>query len=343
MKSSNYLGISNFKTVLCVASCLAMFTVGAVSLPAQDSVAPDSAENTAPAPEPPANLPADPSAQGDQPNQQSPAPKRLPATLTVSSGTLITIRMAGWLSSDQNKPGDTFRAELQDPLVAQGWVVSRQGQTVYGEVAVAQKAGRGKGVSQLGLQLTRLILVDGQQLPIQTQMVQQSGASSQGRDAAAIGTTTGVGAVIGAAADAGTGAAVGGAAGAAAGVTGVLLTRGRPTIVPPGRLLTFELQTPLAISTGDSFVAFRPVDQTDLTASSNAPAAPQAIGAPYPPPSAYPPPAAYSYPYPYAYDPYFYNWGWWGYPGPFIGLGFYGGGGWGPRFGGFGLRGGFRR
>ena len=46
--------------------------------------------------------------------------------------------------------------------------------------------------------------------------------TSQGRDATAIGTTTGIGAAIGAAAGGGTGAAIGAAAGAAAATIGVL-------------------------------------------------------------------------------------------------------------------------
>ena len=67
---------------------------------------------------------------------------------------------------------------------------------------MSQKSGHGNSKSQLGVDLIGLTLVDGQQLQIQTQLVQSSTAgSSNGRNAAVIGTTTGVGAAIGAAAD----------------------------------------------------------------------------------------------------------------------------------------------
>ncbi len=51
---------------------------------------------------------------------------------------------------------------LAQPLVVNGLVVARRGQTVIGTVENAEKAGRVKGVSKLGLGLAQLTLVDGQ-------------------------------------------------------------------------------------------------------------------------------------------------------------------------------------
>jgi hypothetical protein len=176
---------------------------------------------------------------------------------------LISIRTSQYLSSDQNRPGDSFSAELQQPLVVDGWVVARRGQTVLGRVVTAQKAGRIKGVSQLGIELNQLVLVDGQQLLIRTQLMETSGGPTEGRDAQAVGTAGGVGAVIGAVAHGGKGAAIGAATGAGAGLAGVLLTRGRPTVVPPETQLTFQLEFPVTFSTERSYPAFRPVNQED--------------------------------------------------------------------------------
>jgi hypothetical protein len=81
-----------------------------------------------------------------------------------------------------------------------------RGQVVMGQVQLAQKAGRVKGVSQLGVELTDLTLVDGQQVPILTELWKASAGTSHGQDAATVGTTTALGAAIGAAADWGTGA-----------------------------------------------------------------------------------------------------------------------------------------
>jgi len=206
----------------------------------------------------------------ENPAPQSPAPEyqRVPQRLTLPAGTVITVRVSQYLSSDANHPGDGFTGELQQPVVVDGWVLARRGQTVLGRVAVAQKAGRAKGTSQLGVELSHLVLVDGQQIPVRSQLLQTSAGTSQGRDAQAVGTSTGIGAVVGAAADGGKGAGIGAAIGAGAGLAGVLLTRGRPTEIPPETALTFELEYPVTISTARSGPAFRPVAPEDYDGGS---------------------------------------------------------------------------
>jgi len=186
-----------------------------------------------------------------------------PSQLTLPAGTWISVRTDQILSSDHNLPGDVFTVTLAQPLVANGFVVARRGQILSGRVTDAVKAGRVKGTSRLALELTDLTLADGQNIPVRTQLVQYAGGTSQGRDAAAIGTTTGIGAAVGAAAGGGVGAGIGAGAGAAASTIGVLLTRGRPTEVYPEALLTFRTQEPLTISTDRSSLAFVPVRQED--------------------------------------------------------------------------------
>jgi hypothetical protein len=183
--------------------------------------------------------------------------------------------------------------------------------------------------------MSELTFVDGQLLPIQTQLAQTSAGADHGRDVGVVGTTTGTGAVIGAIAAGGTGAAVGAGIGAIAGL-GVITTHGRPTVIPPETLLTFQLQAPVTISTEKSKFAFHPVTPRDYSGNldSQRPQRLRRDGAygDYPPP----PPSAPYYGYPYAYDPYYYPYGWGYYPGPFV-LGF----GLGPRYyGGFGRSGG---
>lgn len=217
-------------------------------------------------------------------NGRAAAGKPLPDALTIPSGTILEIRTNEFLSSDHSKAGDSFTAVLQKPIVVNGWVVARRGETIEGTVVSAKKAGRVKGVSQLELQLTNLTLVDGQVLPIQTALWQGSGGTSHGRDAATIATTTGLGAAIGAAANYGTGAAVGAGAGLLAGVGAVLLTRGRPTIVPPESPLSFEVTAPLTINTAESRQAYLPVRPGDYEARH---VRPYPAGYPVPPPPPY--------------------------------------------------------
>jgi hypothetical protein len=262
----------------------------------------------------------------DGPAQNAgPTSQAVPATITLPAGTMIRVRITEWLSSDKNQSGDRFSASLEQPIVANGWVVAYRGQIVTGRVALAKKAGRVSGVSQLGVELSELTLVDGQVLPVRTQLLQSSAGTSNGRDAAAVATTTGIGAAIGAAAEGGEGAAIGAGAGAVAGIIGVLTTRGKPTVIPPEAMLTFRLEVPLSISTERSQVAFQPVRPSDYRGDQDAYANPRhrvVTGPPYPRPYYYPDPW-----YDYGYYPGLY----FGYPG------FYG-----PTFRG-GFRGGFRR
>lgn len=233
-----------------------------------------------------------------------------PANLTIPPGTVIFVRVNEPLSSDHNHAGDTFTATLDRPIIVNGWVVARRGQTILGTVTNAQKAGRVKGVSQLGLELTDITIVDGQQLPVLTELWKGSAGTSHGADAAGIATTTGVGTIIGAAADGGAGAGIGAGAGAVAGIAMVLLTRGRPTVIGPEALLSFQIKDPVEISTANSRQAFQPVGPYDYNSSPSL----RQRGDGY---VAYPPP------YYTSCGPY---WGctpYYGYYGPYVGFGYY--------------------
>src|SRR2546427_5695872 len=258
--------------------------------------------------------------RGAPPNPSKPAP----GTLTVPAGTILLIRMNDYLSSDHSKIGDQFTAVLDQPLVVNGWVVARRGQVLVGQVKEVRQAGRIKGTSELGVELTDMTTVDGRQVPILTELWKASGGTSYGQDAATVGTTTGLGAVIGAAADWGRGAAIGAGAGAAAGIGAVLLTRSRPTILEPEEPLSFRLVDPVRIDTTQSQQAFRPVKQQDNYGVKFVRRGPIRVAGGYP------------YPGPYAYPCGYYG-PCYTYPG-FVG--FYGGWGWGPGF--YGRRG-FRR
>jgi hypothetical protein len=152
---------------------------------------------------------------------------------------------------------------------------------------------------------------------VKTALMQTSGGTSNGRDAAAVAGTTGLGAAIGGVTNGGEGAGIGAGIGAAAGIVGVLVTRGRPTIIPPESVLVFRLQEPITVSTARAPLAFRLVRQSDY-APANAgntrprlrPAYPGYPGYPgYPP---YPPYPAYAYPYPPYPGPYWYPGVYWG-------------------------------
>jgi hypothetical protein len=271
--------------------------------------------------------PQGPPPQGQYPPQAPPPQARyVPTTITLPVGTWVTVRLNQPLSSDKNQTGDAFTGTLLEPIVANGLLIARRGQTVAGVVTEAQKAGRVAGVSHLKLELTGIQLSDGRQIQVKTQLIDRKGNTSYGRDAFAIGATTAAGAAIGAGVNGGVGAGVGAAAGLVVSTIGVLLTRGRPTVVYPETPLTFSMQTPLAID--NSQQAFQYASQYDYNARVARPLGPRpGYGSAYGP---YPAPAPYyggyaPYPYPYAYGyPYFY--------GPSVYFGFGGRWGYGGRW-----------
>jgi len=256
--------------------------------------------------------------------QAPPPPANIPPQLTIAPGTFLTVRVNQLLSSDHNQAGDAFSASLVNPVVVNGIVVADRGQTIQGRVSEAQKAGRVTGTSRLGVELTDLSLVDGDQVPLHTSLVNRNGRTSEGRDAAGIGAATGIGAIIGAGAagrhEVGEGAAIGAGAGAAAGIIGVLLTRGKPTFITPEQVLTFRVENPIVVSTDRAPQAFRYVGPGDYQSQQARPYAPRSpapyygVGYPVYGPAYYP---YYGYGYPYYY-------------GPSIGIGF--GGFYGGRF-----------
>lgn len=256
-------------------------------------------------------------------SQQAPPP--IPAEISVPAGTYVTVRLNTRLASDRNHPGDAFTATLMDPVVVNGVVVAEPGQTVTGQVLEAQKV---DGAGRLAVQLTDLPLVDGQRLPIQTQLIARKGDRFRPNDAGIVAGSTAAGAVIGGAADWGTGAAIGAGLGALISL-GAVLTHGHASVLYPEEVLTFRIQQPITISTTVAPQAFRYVQPGEYSAPQGGPGPyMQAGSAPYPPAPAY----AYGYPA-YGYYP-----GYWGptvgfyFGGPGYYRGYYGRGYWGGRY-----------
>lgn len=245
------------------------------------------------------------------PAAQPPRPAYgLPAQVTVKPGTIVGIRINQGLASNKNAPSDTFSGTLTQPVVVNGVLVAARGQMAYGRVVEADKV---KGVHRLGIELTGIVLMDGSQAAIHTQLMsRQSPMMPYGHHDE--------GAITTAAAD---GAAP--APGAAAGTIGVLATKGHDSVIYPGTILTFQTENAVTISTNESNGAYRYVGPDDYAKPSTMT---QTVATR--PAYAYAP-GYYGYPYPY------YGWGY-PYWGPSIGFGF----GFGGFYGG-GFRGGFRR
>jgi hypothetical protein len=198
---------------------------------------------SAPAPQPQSSLPDDPgtAAQGEM----------KPAYVTIPAGTRISVRTIDAIDSSYSLVGQRFQASLEEPLTLDGVVVVARDALVYGRLTQAKESGTFKGKSQLGLELTGIV-VNGKMVPVVTGEYEATGKS---RGASTAKRTVGgaaLGAIIGAVADGGQGAAIGAGVGAGAGAGSEIITGGDQVKVPSETLLDFTLQEDVSIPTRQS-------------------------------------------------------------------------------------------
>src|SRR5580700_2871776 len=164
-------------------------------------------------------------------------------TITVPAGTRILIRTADSIDSSKQKAGYRFTASLETNLQSDNVVVARRGTRVYGVLSSASSAGRMKGSSELGLELTDIV-INGTSYPLLTSSYEIEGKGEGGNTAKKVVGGAGLGALIGGIAGGGKGAGIGALAGAGAGTAVAATKKGQQLSIPSESLLEFRLQQP---------------------------------------------------------------------------------------------------
>jgi hypothetical protein len=200
------------------------------------------------APAAPPEAPASPPTVALTPPSGTESTPRQPHRVTIPAGTLLSVRLAEALSTDRQNVGDAFSANLDQPLVVEGFVIGERGARVEGRVLEAEKAGRLRGTATLAIHLVKLHTSDGQEMPILTQKFVKEGETSRREDATKVGAGAAIGAAIGAIAGGGKGAAIGAAVGGAAGGGTVAATRGKPAVLPSETRISFRLQEAVTLT-----------------------------------------------------------------------------------------------
>ena len=162
-------------------------------------------------------------------------------TVTIPVGTMLRVRLNETLSTERNRPGDTFTATLDQPLVIDGFVLAERGARAQGRIVEADRSGRVRGVAMMQVELTQIATSDGQKVRINTGYYEKKAESEKKKDAAKVGIGAALGAAIGAIAGGGKGAGIGAGVGGAAGAGDVLLTRGKPVEMKVETPLSFRL------------------------------------------------------------------------------------------------------
>jgi hypothetical protein len=170
-------------------------------------------------------------------------PAQAPQMVTLPAGTVILVQTTDELDTSYTQTGQVFSATLSTNLNENGYLVARIGSPVYGQVVLANSAGRATGRSKLNLQLTQLV-IGGNSYPILTDTFDTQGKSSGRRSAFRLFGGAGLGAAIGAiAGNAGMGAAIG----AVAGGVGSVIQKGNQVQIPAETTLQFTLQQPVTL------------------------------------------------------------------------------------------------
>lgn len=165
-------------------------------------------------------------------------------TYTLPAGTQVFLRLDHGISTKSNKSGDTFKATLDQDLEVDGKVVALTGSEVAGVLTHVDDGGRVQGRATMSLKLDSL-RVDDKQYTLQTNPITIQAESTQKKDAAVIGGSSAVGAIIGAVAGGKKGAAIGAGVGAGAGTGVVLTTKGKQVEFGPETRFAFTLSEPV--------------------------------------------------------------------------------------------------
>jgi hypothetical protein len=166
--------------------------------------------------------------------------------VTVPAGTRILIRTVNSIDSSQQKAGYRFTASLETNLRADDVVVAQRGTPVYGVLASASSAGKMKGSSELGLELTDIV-INGTSYPLLTNTYQIQGKGEGSNTTKKVVGGAGLGALIGGIAGGGKGAGIGALAGAGAGTAVAATKKGQQLSIPSESLLEFRLAQPVAL------------------------------------------------------------------------------------------------
>ncbi len=164
----------------------------------------------------------------------------------IPSGTNLIVRMIDNVDSERDQVGKTFRASIDEPVMANGQIVIPRGAEVVAKLVNQAESGKFQGRTSLTLDLMQ-IQVNGRLVDITTSEVTQASASRTNRTAATVGGGAVLGAVLGGIIGGGRGAAIGATSGGALGAGAQVATKGQKVKIPSETRLSFLLQQPLRI------------------------------------------------------------------------------------------------
>src|ERR1700678_3701639 len=195
--------------------------------------------------------------------------------LIIPAGTQIPLLLKQAISTKNAREGDAVYAETVFPFVVDNRVIVPAGSYIQGKIAHVERAGHGRGRSEILMHFTSIIFPSGYTVMLPGSVENTPGADNKSvkdsegtiqqdsntgkkvEDAAKNGTYGTIGgATAGGLATGGlNGARVGAGAGAAAGVAWALLKRGPDVKLDVGTSIEMEIQRPITVDASRIAVA----------------------------------------------------------------------------------------
>ena len=206
-------------------------------------VQPESQPVTAAVPPPPApELP-----RPIEPQPEAPRPPQFEEVILPAS-SVIGLQIESALSSERARPEDRVEARVTRDVMAAGRVAIPAGSRVVGSVTLVEKGGKVKEPGRLGVRFHTVVLGDGSEVPLQTELITRTGESPTGKSAKKIGGAAVGGAILGAILGGGKGAAIGAGAGAGAGTAAVMAGDRAAATLRQGEIINARLTSPATIT-----------------------------------------------------------------------------------------------
>jgi hypothetical protein len=174
------------------------------------------------------------------------------SSLAIPRNTILALELLTPVSTDASQRGDRLEAKVFEPAQYAGFIVE-------GRVSQVKRPGKVKGVAELQLSFDQIRSPDNRSATLHAELIEITpigssdpqidseggvkGQDSTKDDAAKVGATSGIGAIIGAIAGGGKGAAIGAIIGGGAGTAGVMTQRGKDIRLEHGQHIKIRTST----------------------------------------------------------------------------------------------------
>lgn len=165
----------------------------------------------------------------------------------LSTDSVVGLQVDSSTTSDNARLEDEVVARVTRDVRVRDRVVIPAGAVARGEVTLVERGGQLRDRARLGVRFTMLELVDGTNIPIETDMIYREGGARGTQSASRIGGGAIGGAIIGGILGGRRGAAIGGSVGAGAGTAAALAAARDPAVLPRGAAVTVRITAPTTI------------------------------------------------------------------------------------------------